>query len=66
MTALTQIANETPLPESTLIELFLEGVDRFGEAAAFQRMESADLVLLLVFVGSSDGIYLRLPARPSV
>ena len=42
MTVLTHVANETELPESTLVELFLEGVDRFGKLAAFQRMVAAD------------------------
>ena len=40
MTELSQFANDTPVPDSTLTELFFEGVDRFGDAAAFQRVES--------------------------
>jgi long-chain acyl-CoA synthetase len=37
--------NPTPVPESTLTELFFEAVDRFGAgAAAFQRFETAEQI----------------------
>jgi long-chain acyl-CoA synthetase len=42
MTTLSRVENDTELPESTLVELFLEGVDRFGDEPAFQRMETVD------------------------
>ena len=42
MTALSHVGNDTEVPESTLVELFLEGVDRFRDGPAFQRMESVD------------------------
>lgn len=45
MTTLDYIADETPVPESTLTDLFFEAVDRFGGAAAFQRFESEDSIV---------------------
>ena len=39
---LEYFANEVPVPESTLTELFFEAVDTFGSKAAFQRFETAD------------------------
>ena len=44
MTERSYIANETPVPESTLTELFFDAVDRFGEGPALQRFESADRI----------------------
>ncbi|MDX1645514.1 MAG: long-chain fatty acid--CoA ligase [Longimicrobiales bacterium] len=38
-------ADDTPVPESTLAELFFEAVDRFGDEAAFQRFESAERIV---------------------
>lgn len=45
MTTLDYIADATPVPESTLTDLFFEAVDRFGGAAAFQRFESEDSIV---------------------
>lgn len=45
MTDLSLFANDTPVPESTLTELFFEAVDRFGDAAAFQRLESGGRIV---------------------
>ena len=45
MTALDYYANETPVPESTLVDLFFEAVERFGDGPAFQRFESADRIV---------------------
>ncbi len=45
MTTLDYIADETPVPESTLTDLFFEAVDRFGGAAALQRFESEDSIV---------------------
>ena len=44
MTRLDYFANEASVPASTLTELFFEGVDRFGGAPAFQRLETADSI----------------------
>jgi long-chain acyl-CoA synthetase len=41
MTTLTSVANETPVPETTLTRLFFEAVDRYGERTAFERLTSA-------------------------
>lgn len=40
MTTLSYFANDTPIPEFTLTELFLEGVDRFGDGPAYRFIES--------------------------
>lgn len=45
MTTLDYFSDETPVPESTLTDLFFEAVDRFGAAAAFQRFESENSVV---------------------
>ena len=41
MTTLTSVANETPVPETTLTRLFFEAVDRYGKRTAFERLTSA-------------------------
>ncbi|MDH3270974.1 MAG: long-chain fatty acid--CoA ligase [Gemmatimonadota bacterium] len=45
MSALDFYANRTPVPESTLTDLFFEAVEWFGDAPAFQRFEGADRVV---------------------
>ena len=40
MTTLTHVANDTPVPETTLTRLFFEAVDRYGAKAAFERLTS--------------------------
>ena len=40
MTTLTYVANETPVPETTLTRLFFEAVDKYGEKTAFERLTS--------------------------
>ena len=45
MTDLDYYADETPVPESTLTELFFEAVDRFAEGAAFQLFASASRIV---------------------
>ena len=40
MTNLSFFANDSPVPESTLVELFFDALDRHRGRAAFQRMES--------------------------
>ncbi|NNF13046.1 MAG: long-chain fatty acid--CoA ligase [Gemmatimonadetes bacterium] len=45
MTTLHYVADDTPVPESTLTDLFFEAVDRFGGAPAFQRLESESSVV---------------------
>ena len=45
MTDMDYYADETPVPESTLTELFFEAVDRFGGDAAFQRFASASRIV---------------------
>ncbi|MDA0327605.1 MAG: long-chain fatty acid--CoA ligase [Gemmatimonadetes bacterium] len=45
MTALDYFANDTPVPDSTLTELFFEGVTRNPGAAACQRLETAERVV---------------------
>ena len=45
MSERSHAANPTPVPESTLTELFFEAVDRFGDdVAAFQRFETAERI----------------------
>jgi len=39
-TSLSYVANESPVPEGTLIELFLEGVDNNGERRALEFLPS--------------------------
>mgnify|MGYP002623677875 CR=1 FL=1 len=45
MTTLDYVSDETPVPESTLTDLFFEAVDRFGDGPAFQRLESEDTIV---------------------
>ncbi len=40
MTTLTYVANETPVPETTLTCLFFEAVDKYGGKTAFERLTS--------------------------
>jgi len=40
VTNLSFFANDSPVPESTLVELFFDALDRHRGRAAFQRMES--------------------------
>ncbi len=40
VTNLSHFANETSVPERTLTQLFFDAVDKFGDAAAFQRLSS--------------------------
>ena len=40
MTTLTYVANETPVPETTLTRLFFEAVDKYGDKTAFERLTS--------------------------
>jgi long-chain acyl-CoA synthetase len=55
MTGRTYAANDTPVPESTLTELFFEAVDRFGQgAAAFQRFETADRIRDISYAEALD------------
>ncbi len=44
MTALSYFANETAVPESTLVRLFLEAVDEHGDLPALQRLSGPDRV----------------------
>ena len=44
MSRLDYVANERSVPASTLVRLFLEGVDRFSDAPAFQRFETAERI----------------------
>jgi len=37
---LTYASNDTPVPESTLVELFFDAIDRFGDKVAFRRVRS--------------------------
>jgi long-chain acyl-CoA synthetase len=39
-TTLSYLKNDTPVPESTLVQLFLEAVDEFGEKTALRRVRS--------------------------
>jgi long-chain acyl-CoA synthetase len=39
-TKLSYASNDTPVPESTLVELFFEAVDEFGDKAALRRVRS--------------------------
>jgi long-chain acyl-CoA synthetase len=41
MSSTSYAADGRPVPESTLVELFFDAVDRHGEHAAFQRMPTA-------------------------
>ncbi len=45
MTALREASDPRSVPESTLVDLFFEAVDRFGSATAFQRLETADRIV---------------------
>jgi long-chain acyl-CoA synthetase len=45
---------DTPSGTSTLAALFLEGVDRWGEATAFQRFESADEIVDISYAAAHD------------
>lgn len=45
MTSLSYAANDTPVPESTLTELFFEGVARHGSHPALQRLATAESVV---------------------
>ena len=40
MTTLSYYADETPVPESTLTEMFFEAVDRYGDGTALQHLLS--------------------------
>jgi long-chain acyl-CoA synthetase len=40
MTTLTYVANDTPLPETTLTRLFFEAVAKYREKTAFERLTS--------------------------
>ena len=44
MTGKSYAANLAALPGATLNALFFEAVDRFGDAAAFQRLRTADVI----------------------
>jgi long-chain acyl-CoA synthetase len=44
MSSTSYAADRRPVPESTLVELFFDAVDRHGEHAALQRMPTAESV----------------------
>lgn len=44
MSTLSYYADDRPVSEGTLVELFFEAVDRFGDAAALQRMTTETTV----------------------
>jgi len=45
VTTLSYAANKTPVPESTLTGLFFEGIDRWQDETAFQRLATADTIV---------------------
>ena len=45
MTQISYAVNETPVPESTLVDLFFEGIDRWGDETAFQRFQTSDQIV---------------------
>ena len=42
LSKLTHTVNDTPVPTSTLVDLFFEAVERHRGRIAFQRMSSSD------------------------
>lgn len=56
MTQLEYYADDTPVPESTLNELFFEAVDRFGAAAAFQRFETAERIVDISYLEALETV----------
>jgi long-chain acyl-CoA synthetase len=46
---LAYAVNETPVPESTLVDLFFEGIDRWGDETAFQRFQTPDHIVDITY-----------------
>ncbi len=54
MTPSTAVGHEAPEAKSTLTSLFFEAVDRWGEAPAFQRFESAERIVDISYDAAHD------------
>jgi long-chain acyl-CoA synthetase len=54
MNGRSYVINETPVPESTLTQLFIEAIDRCDGAAAFQRFETADRIRDISYTETLD------------
>jgi len=62
----TYAADDRSVPESTLVELFFEAVDRFGDAPAFQRFETAERVVDIPYSEAVEQVRLAAGAMSAV